>query len=83
MSMSASAIEVSQEWRDLACDWRTDWGRCYGPATHVIVETGTTVPLAARCAQHIEAQLVATVREHPDCDPLEIRRLEAAATAVF
>jgi hypothetical protein len=70
------ATTIPEEWRDLACDWRTAWGRCYEPATHGVFTPGVGAPLAARCARHIEAQRQATAREHPEW-PIEVRALAA------
>jgi hypothetical protein len=78
--MSTGGSTIPEEWRDLACDWRTSWGRCYEPATHGVFTPETPPPLAARCAAHIEAQREATAREHPEWT-LEVRPLTADASS--
>jgi hypothetical protein len=79
MDMTTTGTAVPEEWQNLACDWRTTWGRCYEPATHGLFTPGTTTPLAARCAKHIEAQRAATASEQPAWT-LEVRPLLSSVT---
>jgi hypothetical protein len=51
--------------QDLACDWRTEDGRCASRATHGLFIVGTGTPYAARCPEHIEHQRRLTLFEHP------------------
>ncbi len=70
---------LPEEWRDLACDWRTHWGRCIEPATHGVFVAGSATPLAARCAKHIEMQRQRTAEEKPGLI-IEVRALDAVAS---
>ena len=75
--MSTLDTTTPEEWRDLACDWRGTWGRCFSLATHGLFVGGTGTPFAARCRKHIEQQRQATLSKHPtwtvDVRPLVVR----------